>query len=66
MANVVNVLHITAEAEKYRDASFPNPVKRLMIGQLAIFTKIIKRIIKYIAWFVMSRLGSPIKGTNLF
>lgn len=42
-ANVVNVLHITAEVEKYRDASFPYQVKRLMIDQLRISTKIIKR-----------------------
>jgi len=32
-ANVVNVLHITAEVEKCRDASFQNPVRRLTIDQ---------------------------------
>jgi len=46
MANAVNVLHITEKAEKCQGASFPKPVKRLMIGQLRIFTKIIKRIVK--------------------
>ena len=48
MANVVHALHITAEVEKYQDASFPHLAKRLMIGQLKIFTEIIKRIIKKI------------------
>jgi len=42
MANVVNALHITAEVEKFRDASFPSPAKRLMTDQLTISTKIIK------------------------
>lgn len=45
-ANVVNVLHITAEVEKYRDASFPNPEKKLTTGQLKIFIMIIKRMVK--------------------
>jgi len=45
MANAVNVLHTIAEVEKYRDASFPNPVKRLMTGRLIISTKIIKRMV---------------------
>lgn len=31
--NAVNVLHITVKAEKYRDASFQNPAKRLMTDQ---------------------------------
>ena len=42
--NAVNVFHITAEAEKFRDASSPKPVKRLMTGQLKISTGIIKII----------------------
>ena len=45
MANAVNALHITEQAEKCRDASFPKPVKGLMIGQLRIFTEIIKRMV---------------------
>jgi hypothetical protein len=44
MANAVNAFHIIAEVAKYRDASFPHPVKRLMIGQLKISTMIIKKI----------------------
>lgn len=31
--NAVNVLHITAEVEKFRDVSFPNPAKKLMTDQ---------------------------------
>ena len=46
MANAVNVLHTTAEAEKCRDASFPNPEKKLTTGQLKIFIMIIKRMVK--------------------
>jgi hypothetical protein len=42
MVNAVNVLHTTAGAEKYLDASFLLPVKKLMIDQLKIFTEIIK------------------------
>ena len=34
MANAVNVLHITEKAEKCQGASFPKPVKRLMIGSI--------------------------------
>lgn len=41
MENAANVFHITAEAEKYRDASSPYRVKRLIIAQLKISTKII-------------------------
>jgi len=44
MEDVVNVLHITAKAEKYLDASFPKPAKRLMIDPLKIFITMIKRI----------------------
>jgi len=47
-ANAVNVLHITAEAAKYQDASFPNPEKRLTTGPLKISTEITKRIINQI------------------
>jgi hypothetical protein len=48
MANAVNALPITAEVEKYRDASFPSPAKKLMIDPLRISTEIIKRTVK--AW----------------
>jgi len=41
-ANAANASHITAEAEKCRDASFPKPVKELMTDQSRIFTGIIK------------------------
>lgn len=43
MANAVNAFHITAEVAKCRDASFPYPVKKLMIGQSRISTRIIKK-----------------------
>jgi len=46
MVNAANAFYITAKVEKYRDASFPYQVKRLMIDQLRISTKIIKRIVK--------------------
>ena len=45
MANAANVLPTIAEVEKHRDASFPNPVKKLMTGQLKISIKIIKRTV---------------------
>jgi len=41
-ANVVNVSHITAEAEKYQGVFFPNPVKKLMTGRLRTCSGIIK------------------------
>jgi hypothetical protein len=41
MANAVNALHITAEAERFQDVSFPNLLKGLMTGQLLIYTEII-------------------------
>jgi len=44
MANAVNVLHITAGAEKCRAAFFPEPVKGLTTGQLKISTGTIRGI----------------------
>lgn len=66
MANAVNALPITAQVEKCQDVSFPEPVKRLMIGQLRISIKIIKRIIKYVARFACNAFKLPcfLKGSN--
>jgi hypothetical protein len=44
--NAANAFPITAKAAKYRDASFPHPVKKVMTGLLRIYTKITKRIVK--------------------
>jgi hypothetical protein len=46
MANVVNVLHITAGVARYRAACFQKMEKERMTGQSRIFTGISKHVLK--------------------